>query len=36
MHGFHATEGQCAYGLAMFGISFGLAGIMLTMVLLLI
>jgi hypothetical protein len=34
MHGFHASESQCSYGLTMHLVSFGLAGIILGLVLL--
>ena len=35
MHGFHASESQCSYGLMMHLVSFALAGIILGIVLLL-
>ena len=35
MHGFHATEGQCQYGLAIHGVSMALAAVFITMVVLL-
>lgn len=34
MHGFHASESQCSYGLTMHIVSFALAGIILGLVLL--
>jgi hypothetical protein len=34
MHGFHASDSQCAYGLTMHLVSFVLAGIILGVVLL--
>jgi hypothetical protein len=34
MHGFHASESQCSYGLAMHLVSFVLAGLILGVVLL--
>ena len=34
MHGFHASESQCSYGLTMHLVSFALAGIILGVVLL--
>lgn len=34
MHGFHASESQCSYGLAMHLVSFVLAGVILGIVLL--
>lgn len=34
MHGFHASESQCNYGLTMHLVSFALAGIILGIVLL--
>jgi hypothetical protein len=34
MHGFHASESQCNYGLTMHLVSFALAGIILGVVLL--
>lgn len=34
MHGFHASDSQCSYGLAMHLVSFALAGIILGAVLL--
>ena len=36
MHGFHASDSPCAYGLTMHLISFALAGVFLGVVLLLI
>jgi hypothetical protein len=36
MHGFHATESQCSYGLLMHAISFALAGVILGLVLLIV
>ena len=35
MHGFHASHSKCSYGLAMHLISFGLAGVILGIALLL-
>lgn len=34
MHGFHASNSQCSYGLAMHLVSFALAGIILGVVML--
>jgi len=34
MHGFHASESQCSYGLTMHLVSFARAGIILGLVLL--
>jgi hypothetical protein len=34
MHGFHATSSPCSYGLVMFPVSWAIAAVILTIVLL--